>query len=260
MRTARRHELRTNELADWLGKEFVRLRPYGRAIAATVLLVLLSIVLLVFYSNRGRQLEEQAWVEYFAALDELTARGNTDRLRDVSEQFARTPAGLWARLTLADAQLAEGVENMFRDRQTALTQLQAATKDYEYVREHAEDPLLIERATFGLAHAYESQADLDRARKTYEEIQSRWPQGLFASAARRRVEDLDRLPTRKFYDWFKRQNPTPPAPEAEDDLDLLPDEPPAGKKGSDNKASSEGEQDPFKDFKPKAKRAKKGTD
>lgn len=260
MKTARRHELHTNELADWLGKELVRLRPYGRAIAATALLILLSIVLLVFYSNRGRQLEEQAWVEYFAALDELTARGNTDRLRDVSEQFARSPAGLWARLTLADAQLAEGVENMFRDRQTALTQLQSAIKDYQYVREHAKDPLLIERATFGLAHAYESQADLDRARKTYEEVVSRWPQGLFASAASRRLEDLDRPPTRKFYDWFKRQTPTPPAPKTEDDLDLLPDQPPTRKGRSDEKTSSEREQDPFKDFKPKAKRSNMSTD
>ncbi len=260
MKTARRQELRTNELADWLGKEMVRLRPYGRAIAATALLILLTIVLFVFYSNRGRQLEEQAWVEYFAALDELTARGNTDRLRDVSEQYARTPAGLWAHLTLADAQLAEGVENMFRDRETALNQLQSAIKDYQHVREHATDPLLIERATFGLAHAYESQADLDRARKTYEEIESRWPQGLFAAAARRRLEDLERSPTRKFYDWFKRQNPTPPAPEADDDLDLLPDEPPAQKDRADKKTSSGAKQDPFKDFKPKAKRTKKSTD
>ena len=167
MKTARRHELRTNELADWIGKEMVRLRPYGRAIGATLLLILLSIVLIAFYSNRGRQLEERAWVEYFAALDDLTARGNTDRLRDVSEQYARTPAGLWAHLTLADAQLAEGVENMFRDREAALAQLQAAVKDYEHVRQHAKDPMLVERATFGLAHAYESMADLERARADY---------------------------------------------------------------------------------------------
>lgn len=259
MKTARRHELRTNELANWLGKEMVRLQPHGRTIAATALLIVLGIVLVVFYSNRGRQLEEQAWVEYFAAVDELTARGNIDRLRDVSEQYARTPAALWAHLTLADAQLAQGVENMFRDRETALAQLQSAIKDYEYVREHAKDPLLVERATFGLAHAYESQADLERARKTYQEIESRWPQGLFASAARRRLEDLERLPTRRFYDWFKRQNPTPPPSQEEAQSKLAPDAPLAEDRGA-KKSDGQTEEDPFQDFKPKNKTGKVRSD
>jgi hypothetical protein len=252
MKTARRHELRTNELADWLGKEMVRLRPHGRAIAATVLLIVLSIVLVVFYSNRGRQLEEQAWSQYFAALDELAARGNIDRLRDVSEQYPRTPAGLWAHLTLADAQLAEGTENMFRDRQAALTQLQSAIQNYDYVRQHAKDPLLLERATFGLARAYESQADLERAKKTYQELQSRWPQGPFAQAAQERLEDLARRPTHKFYDWFKRQNPQPPAPQDEDDLKLLPDRPPARNGSARKKAADSTEQEPSEDAHPRS--------
>ena len=38
MKTERRHELQTNELADWLGHQFEHVKPHGKTILAASIL------------------------------------------------------------------------------------------------------------------------------------------------------------------------------------------------------------------------------
>jgi predicted negative regulator of RcsB-dependent stress response len=232
MKTERRHELATNTLADWLGESIEALKPYSAAVSASAVAVLVVAFAAVFWYQRREASAAKAWEGYFAAVDEQDPDKSRTRFVQVSEDYAQSPAGLWSRLSLADAQLAKGVEALFQDRPSARKALDESIDDYRAVLDAApSDSLLAERATFGLAEAYESKDELDGARQQYDELLKRWPDGAFSALAKERLADLDRKTTKEFYDWFAKQSPKvkpPPGPgipgeKPAFDLDKLPD-------------------------------------
>jgi tetratricopeptide (TPR) repeat protein len=222
MKTERRHELATNALADWLGERIEALKPYSAAVSASALAIVIVVFASVIWFQNRESATANAWKTYFEALDLEQQRSTVDaRAKDdarakfveISEDFAKSSPGLWARLSLADAQLAKGVDGLFGDRAGARKALDEAIDDYEAVLDTAPaDSLLAERAIFGLASAYESKDELDNARRQYQTLLDRWPNGAFSSLAKARLADLDRKATKEFYDWFAKQAPkvTPP--------------------------------------------------
>jgi predicted negative regulator of RcsB-dependent stress response len=234
MKTERRHELATNALADWLGEKIEVLKPYSAAVSASAVAVLVVAAAAAFWYQRRETSAAKAWEGYFTALDERDPEKARTRLVQVSEDYAQSSAGLWSRLSLADAQLAKGLEALFQDRASARKALDESIDDYRNVLDAApKDSLLAERATFGLAQAYEAKDELDSARQRYNELLERWPEGAFSSMAKQRLTDLDRKTTKEFYDWFAKQSPkakTPPGPgipgeRPNFDLDKIPDRP-----------------------------------
>jgi len=96
-----------------------------------------------------------------------------------------------------------------------------------------------ERATFGLARAYESlagtrqsQGELDKAMESYEAVVTEWPNGAYAEMAARRLEDLRQEETKSLYDKFAQFEPKPALPDVPGlpgerpsfDLDSLPED------------------------------------
>ena len=61
MKTARRHELQTNALADWIGKSYAAIKPYTRHILFAVLGLLVVVVAWRWISSNSRSSERQAW-------------------------------------------------------------------------------------------------------------------------------------------------------------------------------------------------------
>jgi predicted negative regulator of RcsB-dependent stress response len=233
MKTERRHELATNALADWLGEKIETLKPYSAAVSASAVAVLVVAFATVFWYQKREAGTAKAWESYFTALDERDPEKARSRLVQVSEDYAQSPAGLWSRLSLADAQLAKAMEALFQDRAAARKALDESVDDYLAVLKAAPaDSLLAERATFGLAEAYESKDDLENARQKYRELVDRWPDGAFSAMANQRLTDLDRKTTKEFYDWFAKQSPKPKLPPGPGilgekpgfDLDKLPDD------------------------------------
>jgi tetratricopeptide (TPR) repeat protein len=231
MKTQRRHELATNVLADWLGEKIEALKPYSAAVSVTTLLVVVVIFASVMLYQKREASSAQAWAEYFAAIENQSPDEATDKLEAVAIDHPRSPAGLWSRLSLADTHLASGVEDLFKDRASARKALDRAIDDYQAVVEQApRDSLLAERATFGLAEAYESKNELEDARKQYHTLLERWPNGAFSALAKDRLADLDRKATKDFYDWFAKQAPQTkpkaglPGQKPAFDLDKLPDD------------------------------------
>jgi hypothetical protein len=206
MKTERRHELATNELADWLGEMIERVKPYSTAIVGTLLACVVLAGGFLVYRGRSTSKIEEGWANYFVALDER----NPETLRNVADEFATTPAGQWSRLSLADAMLAKGIQQLFEDRDAAEESLKDALAGYSDVIKRAPgESLLVERATFGLGEAFESLGELNKAREQYTAVQERWKQGAFAGQAAQRLADLDRDSTKEFYDWFATQHPRP---------------------------------------------------
>lgn len=215
MKTERRHELATNVLADWLGERIEALKPYSAAVSATTVAIVVVLFASVLWYQRRESGKAEAWSSYFSALDKQSQKPDDARnqLVQLSEDHPHDPAGLWSRLTLADVQLNKGVEGLFQDRAAARKALEESIDDYRAVVDAAPaDSLLAERALFGLAQAYESKDDLDNARKQYQEVLARWPDGAFSALAKQRLSDLDRKSTKEFYDWFAKQAPKPKPP------------------------------------------------
>lgn len=237
MKTERRHELATNSLADWLGEKIDALKPYSTAISATVLAVAVAVFAYVYWSQKNQARQAAGWEKYFQALDERGREDADARLRDVAEDFSKSSPGAWARLSLADSQLAVGVDKLFNDRPASRQTLDDAIENYRLVLDSAPpDSPLAERATFGVAEAYESKNELDKAREQYRSLVERWPEGAFTAMAQQRLDDLDRKSTMDFYDWFGKQSPKPKQPKGPGmpgekppfDLGNLPDDNPFG--------------------------------
>lgn len=219
MKTERRHELAKNDLADWIGDRIEELKPYSTAIWATVLAVVVGVFAIVYWSRKTEAQLERTWDSYFNARSEPTPEG----LRSVAEAYPDTPAGLWARLTLADVQLSKGVNDLFEDRADGEEALKEAVEAYQYVLDHApRGSLLVERATYGLGEALESQNDLSKAQAQYEAVVANWPDGAYSTQAKQRLADLEKASTKQFYDWFAKQEPKRKTPDA----DVMGDKPP----------------------------------
>jgi tetratricopeptide (TPR) repeat protein len=214
MKTERRHELQQNALADVLTDWIEAVKPYSTAILGGVIAALVLVGVAVYLSQQTQQQQEVAWDQVLVspetsstATDEDRQRLERDRLLTVAEQFGDSPAGLYARLMAANIQLNSGIDHLFEDKAKGTDELRQAIKNYTSVLESADEPLLTQQATLGLARAHESLNELQQAREHYQKAVEQ--KGIYSQIAEARLKDLDRNPTKDFYDWFAQQQPRP---------------------------------------------------
>lgn len=205
MKTERRHELETNDLADWLGHSIERTRPYFSAITAGVVAVVVIVGAVAVLRYRSQVRQAEGWDRYQGAM----LSGDSAALEGVATEFSGTPVGVWARLQIADTHLINGTSALFSDREQARSELLKAVDAFKAARDETRTPLLAQRAWFGLARAHESLDELDRAREAYQAIIDRWPESALAEASKSRLDDIERDSTKRFYDWFAQQSPSP---------------------------------------------------
>lgn len=211
MKTERRHELARNELADWIGDKIEALKPYSTALTATALAVVVAVCAFMLWSRKSESRRAEGWQKYFTAND--PSQQSDEELLKVIDDYPRTSAALWARVSIADRQLAKGIDQLFNDRALARQSLDEAVEGFRTALDEAsDDPFLAERATFGLAEAYEAKNDLAQARERYRAVIDRWPGGAFAGMANDRLGDLERRGTKDFYDWFAKHSPAHKTP------------------------------------------------
>ena len=168
MKSKRRHELQTNQLADKLGHWIERVRPYTNmtlVLAAGVLLVLAA----WYYLAAGHEKKRaESWRSYMLA--GTNPQGDiVEELNLVADQFDDTQAGLWAALTAADIDSARGMRLMFTDRAAAETSLNLAKSRYREVLENKrlpQDALLSIRTHYGLAQALRGTERAGRGEET----------------------------------------------------------------------------------------------
>lgn len=212
MKAERRHELQHNELADWIAEVAERLRPYTRAIVGVVLAALVLFIVYSWLTARRESSERTAWDEYYDALEVQSSETAIKELHGVVERHGDTTAGSWAKVTLADYQLLEGVDQLFTDKDEGLKKIDQAVEHYEAVAKGATDSLLAARAQFGLARAYEAQGDLEKAREAYQSVVQMDASRAYAVPAEERLEQLKGGSAAEFYAWFKQQEPVPLPP------------------------------------------------
>ncbi|MEX2114896.1 MAG: hypothetical protein WD845_17010 [Pirellulales bacterium] len=207
MKTTRRHELQTNELADSLAHWIEAVRPYSRAALALLVAVVVAIFAWSYLSSQSQRKSAEGWNALYSALDSNTAR---EDLVSVAARYSDTSVGAWARVTLADVLANEGTNQLLTDKGAAREQLRQAAEEYQAVLLESRDPMLLQRATFGLARAHEAQGTPDglaSARKEYLSIGQQWADSPYKQDADERAAALDEASTKDFYDWLARYEP-----------------------------------------------------
>jgi tetratricopeptide (TPR) repeat protein len=208
MKSAQRHELQKNELADWLGEHIEAAKPHAGMILVGVLAVVTLIVLVIYFSSGTGTTGASAWNNYFEALGD---REPVAALEQVAKNDAGTSAGLWAKQSLGDINAARGAMQLFSDRDEAKKSLEAAEKAYKEVEAAATDELLKARSRLGLAKVYESQNKPEEAKKYYElvaELGKDSAIGKLGQEGASRMSDPREIETLA---WFAKQTPPKPA-------------------------------------------------
>jgi tetratricopeptide (TPR) repeat protein len=205
MKTERRHELQTNVLASSLAHWVEVLKPYGRGIVAGVLAIVGVLLAWMYISSQNKAQEVEGWNRYFRAVNTR----DQPLLRDVAQQYAGTMVANWARLTTADWQLESGTNRLLSDRTLARDDLREASETFQALASVSNQSVR-ERAAFGLARAYESLGELEKARAEYRKIAETWPNSPYAEQSKSRAEALEQNDTKQFYDWVAKYEP--PAP------------------------------------------------
>jgi hypothetical protein len=229
MKTERRHELESNQLANSLGHWADAARPYINTLLAGILVVIVAGAVYFVAQRRTAAGNAKAWDEYFSALAHL------DRLKleDIGEINAGTPAGWWSMCMAAELGLSEGSNQLFRDKLVANDILRRAADRFQQVLGEARDPTLLKQASFGLARVHECLGEIKKAEAEYQAIAEKWSDAPVALAAEKRVKDLKRMQTREFYDWLAKQDigkrisphPSMPGLKSPFNLNILPDSP-----------------------------------
>ncbi len=203
MKSERRHELESNELAEMLSEKAVEWAPYFKYfVAGAVVLVVASVAIAVKRGqDEGRT--EAAWAEYFAASEMSDVEG----LREIADRFSGTEAAAWAMQSLGDIQVATGSNDLFFDKESARKRLEDAKQAFTEAIRRTGETSLEQRAHMGLAQAYEALNQLDDAKAEYDTVINGWPDTALAQAALDRRTVLEDPETVQFSDWFAKYEP-----------------------------------------------------
>lgn len=191
MKSERRHELATNELAEWI----VNFPAWFKENLVTVIIGVIVVLALIAYSIFFYTRENRLWndknaqatmvLEQLGMAKQTVAQGKNQNM-NVSDLFLNTASALQNAASetdnpnlsaLAMVKRAEALRTELHYRATpaeqdvAKFQLQQAQKIYEQAIEKAKsDPEISAMAQFGLGLCFEDMGSFDEAKKAYEKI------------------------------------------------------------------------------------------
>jgi tetratricopeptide (TPR) repeat protein len=213
MKAQHRHELQTNQLAQWLDNTIEQLRPYARAIVGVLVAVAIVVGVYAYLGAVQRRTETAAADQFIAALQISDPRQSQRELQNTMEEYRGTAPATIAQLVLAERSLDDGSNALFTNKQAGRESLFKAAEAFMGVEKETHDPMLKMWALYGLGRSHESMGDLDQAKDDYQRLLKEYPDSSLSDAARTHINRLDQPATKEFYAWFKNQDPKPPAPE-----------------------------------------------
>jgi len=208
MKAERRHELKHNELADWIGELAEGVKPHATGVLIGLAILAAVVLGSVWYFSGETAAASRAWSQYFYAFSE---RDPQKVLQNLASEQSGSKAAWWALEAVADMNVGEGAALLYSDRAEAKKRLEAAKEAYLKV-ESAGDPMLKTRARLGLGKVYESLCEPEKAREYYDKVASSEKDsaiGKAAAADARRMKDSREV---EFLAWFDKQTPKRPAP------------------------------------------------
>ena len=197
MKTERRHDLETNDLARMTAEGIEKVKPFGSQLFGTALVIVGILILLSMWGTASDSKEAAAWTDYALALD------STDqdllKLQSVAEDEEHAGSAMqeWAYITWADRQTALASYQYLRNREDATDRLERVEQVYENLEKGSASDLIVNRARFGLGRVYEMQNRLEEAQEKFDAVQ-----GNFALIARSRSENLLKPEVQEACNWL----------------------------------------------------------
>jgi len=221
MKSELRTELKSNLLADRLEEVVLAIKPHLKLIGFSVAALAVAGIIYGLVRSRNENASANAWSDlYFAA-------NRSEKLDEVSQDFPTTSAGLWAKQKSADGLMLRALEQVYVDRDLADKLLVEAIDAYRSVLAKAQEPMLVCRATYGLAQALDSHGNATEAGREFKKILTlSGAHTDMIADSQRRLQFIESDEGRTFYEWFKNNRPTAPKPvDIPKDLGNLPGSP-----------------------------------
>ncbi len=197
MKTERRHDLETNELARYTAEGIEKVKPFSGQLFGAALVITGVFILISLWGNAAESKEASAWTDYFLAFSSSDQEMVNLQRVALNEEHQGTVMQEWAHVTWADRQTALATFQYLRDRASAQERLANVAAIYEELAKGATDPEVVNRARFGLGRVYEMQNRLDDARKSYDKVE-----GDFAMIAQERSDNLLKPDVQEALAWL----------------------------------------------------------
>jgi hypothetical protein len=168
MKAEHRKELKTNALADSLGRALQNMKegPSQRTMLWAGVIVLVVVLVLVWrwVRSSSEESDSQLWLRW----ENLYTPSEVQKFADEAKG---TTQGRLARLQLARLHVRNGLLALGGSKSDGRHELQEGAKAYEGLAEETHDlPVMQQEALMGAAKAYESLGDLPKARGFYERL------------------------------------------------------------------------------------------
>ncbi len=187
MKNEKRHELETNALAKRLADSINAVKPYSNYLFGAVGVLLGLMLVNSLWSTRSAGREREAWGAFALAISSSDMEMQGLQRLAADDEHEGTGMREWAYVTWADQQVKLAADSYFFNRESAKERLKSLLGVYEALAEGASDPVVQDRARFGLARVYEMRNELDEARKQYALVS-----GDFSLLAAEKIETLEK--------------------------------------------------------------------
>jgi len=205
MKSDRRHELQTNELASLLTQGLERYRSHLPTVVAAAIAVLIAVVAVGFWRSSRSSSVANAWQEYYLAANAADMNQVIDRLKEITLKYPETEVYLWARLDLADAYCFEGKRKLDIDRENGTARLREAAAIYgEVARSTKARPEMIRRSALAEAKCLELMGEREKAIETYKKVARDFKDAHpeMAKEAADLASGLEQSEAADFYKWL----------------------------------------------------------
>jgi tetratricopeptide (TPR) repeat protein len=205
MKAEHRHELKTNTLADMMGRavQAVKTGPSRHNLLVTAVVVVVAVLALGGYLlwKDHKESRSALWLKVDDDQRKLDNAADAEEIKTALNDFSKTadankgtvPAVV-LRYDRARALLRRGLQYLYApdQRDKALEDIKAAREAYAALeKDAAGHPLLIQEAMMSVAKADESTGDLDEAVKGYQKLAKAYPQSVLGKAAEARANYLE---------------------------------------------------------------------
>ena len=185
MKTERRHDLETNDLARHTAEWIEKLKPHTSQIFGTVLAVAGVLILVYLWTSTSDSQEQAAWTDYALAIESDDPDAFDLQKVATNEAYAGTSMQEWASAAWADLQTAVATQTFLRDRESAEQRLSEAEPVYLELIQSAKDEQIRNRAHYGLGRVYQMLDRLDEAQEHFDSVG-----GDYQAIAQARAEQL----------------------------------------------------------------------
>jgi tetratricopeptide (TPR) repeat protein len=236
MKAEHRHELKTNALADIMGRalQTIKAGPSRHGMLMTIVVAVAAAIALGGYLwwKDSQEAASALWVKVGDAERKLDNAANPDEIQGALKDFKKTadehpgtPQARVLRFDRARTLLYQGMEHLCSpaDREKALADIKEARDIYaKLAAEPAgkeNPPALVQEAMMGVAKADESTGNLDDALKGYQKLAKAYPSSVLGKAAEERAkyleDDNNRQQAKKLYEELDREVARSQPPPAE---------------------------------------------